>query len=131
MMMTTKMTHELLQCARAIRYFGLRTPLHNQKLADEGLTLLDSMLLYVNEDWTASKNKKMNRLLRPVALKLIDEAAKTPPHDDNHHHLDTIKHLAVRHILEIIIAAQNPASAAADPHTQSQIIELYTNYSEA
>ena len=113
-------THELLQCARAIRYFGLRTPLHNQKLADEGLTLLDGMLLYVNEDWTASKNKTMSRLLRPVALKLID-AANTPPHND----IDTIKRLAVRHLLEIIIAAA-PA-AAADP----QIIELYTYCSEA
>jgi hypothetical protein len=110
--MTTSMTHELLQCARAIRYFGLRTPLHNQKLADEGLTLLDGMLLYVNEDWTASKNKTMSRLLRPVALKLIDAA----PHND----IDTIKRLAVRHILEIITAAA-PA-AVADP----QIIELYT-----
>ena len=116
-------THELLQCARAIRYFGLRTPLHNQKLADEGLTLLDGMLLYVNEDWTASKNKIKNRHLRPVALKLIEAAKTTTPHD-----IDTIKHLAVRHILEIIIAAQNPASAAADPHTQSQIIELYNYY---
>ena len=117
--MTTSMIHELLQCARAIRYFGLRTPLHNQKLADEGLTLLDGMLLYVKEDWTASKNKS---LLRPVALKLIDAA----PHND----IDTIKRLAVRHLLEIIIAAA-PAAAAADPHTQSQIIELYTYYSEA
>ena len=67
-------THELLQCARAMRYFGLRTPLHNQKLTDEGLTLLDGMLLYINEDWTATKNKNKNRLLRPLARKLIEAA---------------------------------------------------------
>ena len=94
------------------KVLGLCTPLHNQKLADEGLTLLDGMLLYVKEDWTASKNKS---LLRPVALKLIDAA----PHNND---IDTIKRLAVRHLLEII-----PAAASADP----QVIELYTYCSEA
>jgi hypothetical protein len=116
--------HKLLHHARAIKNFGLCTPLYNEKLTEEGLTLLDCMLLYIKDDWTKENNKN---LLEPLTKKLI-KAAKTIKD------IDTIKHIAVCDMVAIIdkhiIIMQN--TAAPPPHhwddeelIKFEIIELY------